>query len=115
MAKITGDIGKENTNQPGFYKKVFQVVAGIPRGKITTYGAVAKACACPKGARAVGNALKNNRDTQKVPCHRVVKNNFELGGYAGGQEKKKKLLIDEGITIKGKYVQNPSEVFFDPE
>ncbi|OGL43317.1 MAG: hypothetical protein A2161_01610 [Candidatus Schekmanbacteria bacterium RBG_13_48_7] len=114
MKKKVVNIGKENLLQPPFYKKVYKVVAKIPSGKVATYGSVAKACGCPKGSRAVGNALHCNRNTSKVPCHRVVKNDFHLGGYAGGIDKKKNLLVSEGIIIDNYKIKNINDVFFDP-
>ena len=107
------DIGQKNEHQPPFYKKVYRIVAKIPKGKVSTYGAVARASGSPKASRAVGNALRCNRDVSKVPCHRVVKNNGTLGGYAGGLNKKEKLLREEGISIKNNIVQNFESVFFE--
>ena len=107
------DIGERNSDQPLFYKKVYAVVAAIPAGKLSTYGAVAAACGCPGGARAVGNALHHNKDTDKVPCHRVVRKNGHLGGYGGGTGKKKKILRKEGIEFKGDIVRDISTVFMD--
>jgi O-6-methylguanine DNA methyltransferase len=61
-----------------------------------TYAEVAKKIGSPKSYRAVGNALNKNPDTKKVPCHRVVRSNGSVGGYAWGTAKKTKLLKAEG-------------------
>jgi len=106
------DIGEKNASQPPFYKQVYGVVAQIPAGKISTYGAVARACKCPGGSRAVGNALHHNRDTAKVPCHRVVRTDGNLGGYAGGIQKKMGLLKNEGIAVEQGRVQGMRNVLF---
>lgn len=74
----------------------------IPKGKVTTYKALAQACNT-KAYRAIGQICKRNPHAPRVPCHRVIKNNGELGGYAFGIQKKIELLKREGVTIvKGK-------------
>ena len=60
-----------------------------------TYARVAKAAGRPNAVRAVGNILNKNRDP-RVPCHRVVRSDGSVGGYAWGSGKKKKILIKEG-------------------
>jgi O-6-methylguanine DNA methyltransferase len=79
-----------------FSEKVYDVVSKIPRGKTMTYKDVAAAAGRPKAARAVGNILNKNRDTKRIPCHRVIRSDGSLGGYAFGAEKKRKLLKEEG-------------------
>lgn len=83
------------------FKKVWEVVSFIPKGKILTYK---KAALIAKVTpRTVGFALNKNRDTKSVPCHRVIASNGDLLGYAfGGQERKKELLLKEGVHIKSK-------------
>lgn len=82
-----------------FNQKVWAVCARIPRGKVTTYGDIAMALGSPRAGRAVGNALNKNPYAPAVPCHRVVGSNGSLTGFAGGLDKKRKLLSDEGVTI----------------
>lgn len=82
-----------------FEEKCYQILKTIPKGKVTTYKAIAKALKS-KAYRAVGNAMnKNPHDTNQYPCHRVIKFNGEIGGYAKGQEAKIKKLKSEGIEI----------------
>jgi methylated-DNA-[protein]-cysteine S-methyltransferase len=90
-----------------FQKKVLDFVKKIPKGKVVTYGEVARAIGHPRSARAVGNALHNNPWPIIIPCHRVVKENGEIGGYVDGKNKKLKFLREEGVLIKkGKCIIN---------
>lgn len=79
-----------------FAEKVYAVVAKIPKGKTMTYKEVAAKIGMPNAARAVGNALNKNPDTTRVPCHRVVRSDGTVGGYAWGTERKAKILKAEG-------------------
>jgi O-6-methylguanine DNA methyltransferase len=79
-----------------FEKKVYEIVKKIPRGKTLTYKQIAVKLGNAGLARAIGNALAKNRDHRIVPCHRVIKSNGEVGGWAWGSEKKKVILIKEG-------------------
>jgi O-6-methylguanine DNA methyltransferase len=84
-----------------FNNSVYAVTALIPAGKVTTYGAIAKAIGSPRAARAVGNALGANTNPITVPCHRVVRADGVLGGYSGGEgpRTKAKLLEREGVKV----------------
>ena len=86
-----------------FKDKVFSVVKQIPRGKVLAYKQVAKLADRPKAWRAVGNILNKNRDS-KVPCHRVVKSDGQIGGYRYGPKRKTSLLKKEGVIINNKRV-----------
>lgn len=83
-----------------FAEKVYSATRRIPRGRVATYKAVARAAANPRAFRAVGNALNKNPYAPKVPCHRVVKSSGALGGFASGCAKKAKMLRVEGVKIK---------------
>lgn len=87
-----------------FQEKVYAQCIKIPKGKVTTYKAIAKKL--NSSPRAVGQALKHNPYAPKVPCHRVIKKNGTLGGYDGKAYNKKKLLMlkKEGIIIKNNRV-----------
>lgn len=76
-----------------FALKVYKVVLTIPLGEVRTYKWVAKKIGRPKAYRAVGQALKNNPYPLIIPCHRVVRSDDEIGGYAFGF-KAKRLLLD---------------------
>lgn len=86
-----------------FEEKVWRACARVPRGRVTTYAEIARAIHAPRAARAVGNALNASPGMPRVPCQRVVKASGELGGFARGSAKKKKLLKREGVkVIRGK-------------
>ncbi len=84
---------------------VYTLLNLIPIGKVTTYGSLAKVLNVHP--RVIGRILAKNRELVKIPCHRVVKSNGELGGYSGGSVKfKAKLLMLEGVKVyerNGKY------------
>ena len=80
----------------GFARRVLAGAARIPYGRVRTYGELAAALGAPRAARAVGNALGANPMPIVIPCHRVVRAGREVGGYAGGPERKAWLLRLEG-------------------
>ena len=85
-------------------KKVLDLVRKIPKGKVTTYKIIAEK-QNSRAYRAVGSALKNNKNPVIIPCHRVINSDGSLGGYKGIRNNKEKsdLLRKEGIEInKGK-------------
>lgn len=86
-----------------FTARVYELAAGIPKGRVATYGQVAALAGNPKAARAVGMAMRNNPSREKVPCHRVVASNGALTGYAFGKgvATKRALLAEEGVTFVG--------------
>jgi O-6-methylguanine DNA methyltransferase len=89
--------------QQNFASKVYKLTAKIPHGQVSTYGNVASALGQPGAARAVGNALNKNPYAPQVPCHRVIRSNGEVGGFAHGPAKKIVMLKKEGVvTNKGK-------------
>lgn len=82
-----------------FSQKCYKLLRKVPRGKVTTYKEIARVLKT-KAYRAVGNAMnKNPFPGSKVPCHRVVKSNGEVGGFASGTRKKISMLRKEGIKI----------------
>ncbi len=86
------------------------MIKKIPRGKVSTYGEIARIL--KTGPRAVGNALHKNPHLIKIPCHRVVKSDGSLGGYVGGGEKKMGLLKKEGILFKKNKIINFVQVIY---
>ena len=89
-----------------FKDKVYKIVSKIPKGKVMTYGQVAKLAGNPKAARAVGLFMKTNPNAPIVPCHRVVAADGSLTGYsgAGGIKRKKEMLLAEGVIFEGEKV-----------
>ena len=71
----------------------------VPKGKVTTYRELAHALGT-KAYRAVGQAMNRNPQLVSVPCHRVIKSNGEVGGYALGIDRKKELLKMEGVQVE---------------
>lgn len=80
-----------------FQLKVWAALQSIPAGEVRTYGELAKEIGHPGAARAVGSANAKNRVAVLVPCHLVLAGGGKLGGYAGGLERKRKLLALEGV------------------
>ena len=92
-----------------FRLSVWKLLQQIPYGTTVTYGQLAKAIAEEKGlahmsAQAVGGAVGHNEISIIVPCHRVVGTNGSLTGYAGGVDKKERLLTLEGVDMKKLFV-----------
>ncbi len=90
---------KKQHNSTEFENKVWQNLKRVPRGRVTTYKALAEVLGYFRAARAVGNALSKNPWAPKVPCHRAVKSNGQIGGYRSGIRKKTVLLKSEGVRI----------------
>lgn len=81
-----------------FQQKVWKALQTIPYGEVRTYGQIAAQIGEPKACRAVGMANHNNPVGIIIPCHRVIGANGKLTGYAGGLDKKEKLLqLEKGI------------------
>lgn len=83
---------------------VYDILVKIPKGKVTTYGDIAKILGHPSASRAVGRMLNKNPNPVQVPCHRVVMSDGNVGGYAFGKAKKKELLKKEGLHITGESI-----------
>ena len=81
-----------------FSQKVYEVVKKIPKGKVLTYKEVAKKAGNVLASRAVGNILNKNYDP-KIPCHRVVRSDGNMGGYNRGAKNKIKILKAEGYLL----------------
>lgn len=88
-----------------FQKSVWKALHHIPKGKVTTYGSLAKKLNT-QGVRAVGTAVGKNPDVPATPCHRVVRADGTIGQYSapGGSAAKIKILKSEGITFNGNKV-----------
>lgn len=82
-------------------KRIYEAVKRIPKGRVATYGQVAKMAGNKKMCRAVGNALHKNPDPQGIPCYRVVNAKGECSGsFAfGGEDAQAKLLMEDGIEV----------------
>ena len=96
--RITRQAGTP-ANHSRFSARVYRIVSRIPKGETLTYKEVARQAGRPKAYRAVGNILHRNPDLKNVPCHRVVRSDGQVGGYAFGSEKKKAILKKEGAIV----------------
>ena len=94
-----------------FSEKCYALLRKVPKGKVTTYKKIANTLGT-RAYRAVGNAMNKNPYAPKVPCHRVVKSNGEVGGFASGTKNKIKILKKEGILIERGKVQNFNKVLY---
>ncbi len=97
-----------------FFQKVYTLTKAIPRGKVTTYGAIARALGEPRKSSSVGWALHANKDP-KVPCHRVVNRNGELAkGFAfGGPYGQKARLKLDGVQVESREIGDKRRYIVD--
>jgi methylated-DNA-[protein]-cysteine S-methyltransferase len=95
--KVDFNIRYDISYFPTFTQKVLKVVASIPYGKTTTYSKIAKRIGRPKASRAVGQAVGSNPLPIVIPCHRVIRKDGSLGGFAYGLNWKRTLLKIENI------------------
>lgn len=105
---------KKNRPVTSFETEVYAATKRIPRGKVSTYKEVASAIGCGS-SQAVGQALKWNPFAPEVPCHRVIRSDLTLGGFAGqvdGPEvlRKQSLLRREGVRITEGRLADPSQL-----
>ena len=93
-------------------EKVYKKLLEVPKGKITTYGELAKAIGLKNGQRVIGKIMNKNPYPVIVPCHRVIKSDGKIGGYAWGEKVKAKMLSNEGIKIKnGKILDEEKSIY----
>lgn len=92
-------------------RRVLELVKKIPRGRVTTYQALARALGRPGAYRAVGNALAKNVYLIKIPCHRVICSDGKVGGYQKGRREKERLLKSEGVLIANGRLVNKKQLF----
>jgi methylated-DNA-[protein]-cysteine S-methyltransferase len=90
---------KISTSKPIRNNDVYDLLLKIPAGKVSTYGDLARALGNPSASRAIGRILGENPNPIKVPCHRVVMSNGQIGGYAYGTARKRQLLEKEGVSL----------------
>lgn len=82
-------------------KRIYEAVKKIPKGKVATYGQIAKMAGNERMSRAVGNALHKNPEPDKIPCYKVVNSKGELASefVFGGRDVQAKLLEADGIEV----------------
>ncbi len=97
-----------------FQEAVWEAISLIPKGRVTTYGAIARYLGTPKAFRAVGTAVGLNPYAPQIPCHRVVRFDGHIGSYSaeGGVGAKIALLESEGLKIVGERIVGFKEYLY---
>ena len=114
LQKILPSGNKEND----FFQQVWELVRQIPKGRVTSYGAIAAALGLKSGARMVGWAMNSSHGQKPVvPAHRVVNRNGQLSGknHFATPTLMQELLEKEGIRIQNDTIINFSQHFWDPQ
>ena len=98
-----------------FQNSVYAALREVPRGRVTTYGFLARRVGCAS-ARAVGQALRKNPFAPEVPCHRVIASDLTIGGFRGGRRgrdvvEKRRMLSKEGVRFVSGRLEEPERVF----
>lgn len=90
-----------------FSEKVLELTRRIPGGKVSTYSEIARALGKPGASRAVGNALRENKCPDRIPCYRVVRADGRVGGYSGIMDSREKAsrLERDGISVRNGKVE----------
>jgi len=92
-----------------FQRRVWAHLQSLPFGTTQSYGEVAKAIGQPNAARAVARACASNRIAVAIPCHRVVREDGDMGGYRWGVERKRALLQREQEGSSARALASPSQ------
>lgn len=105
---------KKNDN---FFERVYTIARQIPYGKVTSYGAIAKALGTVRSARMVGWAMNNCHNMEDVPAHRVVNRKGLLTGkhHFDGTNLMQQLLENEGIKVIDNQIVDFEKHFWQPE
>jgi len=95
-----------------FQAQCYEALKRVPPGMVITYAGLAEMIGRPRAHRAVGSAMNKNPFAPEIPCHRVVKSNGELGGFADDISVKIKRLHEEGVLVCGNKVVDFEKVRF---
>ncbi|MBB1192671.1 cysteine methyltransferase [Flavobacterium sp. SOK18b] len=100
-----------------FFERVYDIVRQIPYGKVTSYGAIAKALGAARSARMVGWAMNASHTLEDVPAHRVVNRNGLLTGkmHFDGTNLMQQLLENEGIVVVDNQIVDFKKHFWQPK
>lgn len=90
---------------------MYEKLLKVPKGKVTTYGELAKAVGLKNGQRAIGRIMNKNPFPVIVPCHRVILSSGKIGGYAWGEKIKTNMLSKEGVQIKKGKILDKDEIY----
>ena len=107
----------EITKNDNFFERVYAIARHIPYGKVTSYGAIAKALGAARSARMVGWAMNSSHNMEDVPAHRVVNRKGLLTGkhHFDGTNLMQQLLESEGIKIVDNQILDLEKHFWEPE
>lgn len=104
------------TKEDNFFERVYGIVRQIPEGKVTSYGAIAKALGAARSARMVGWAMNACHNLDDVPAHRVVNRKGLLTGkhHFDGTNLMQQLLENEGVTVVNNQIIDLEKYFWEP-
>ena len=99
-----------------FFERVYEVVKKIPKGRVTSYGAIAVYLGAARSARMVGWAMNGASKMEEVPAHRVVNRNGLLTGkhHFPGTYVMQQLLEEEGVSVREDKIVDFQKCFWDP-
>ena len=108
---------KLKSNNDNFFERVYEIVRQIPEGKVTSYGAIAKALGAARSARMVGWAMNASHILEDVPAHRVVNRIGMLSGkhHFEGTNLMQQLLESEGIQVVNNQIVDFEKYFWEPK
>ena len=108
---------KEIDKNDNFFERVYEIARQIPEGKITSYGAIAKALGAARSARMVGWAMNASHNQDDIPAHRVVNRKGLLTGkhHFDGTNLMQQLLENEGIVVVDNQIIDFEKLFWQPE
>jgi methylated-DNA-protein-cysteine methyltransferase-like protein len=108
---------ESHTSPDSFFERVYSIVRQIPYGKVTSYGAIAKALGAARSARMVGWAMNASHGLVNVPAHRVVNRKGLLTGkhHFEGTQLMQQLLESEGIKIQNNQIVNFEKYYWEPK
>ena len=103
--------------EANFFERVYEIARQIPEGKVTSYGAIAKALGTARSARMVGWAMNSCHNLEDVPAHRVVNRKGLLTGkhHFDGTNLMQQLLENEGIKVLNNQIVDFEKYFWTPE
>ena len=108
---------KKSKSNDNFFERVYEIVRQIPEGKVTSYGAIAKALGTARSARMVGWAMNASHTIDDVPAHRVVNRIGMLSGkhHFDGTNLMQQLLENEGVEVVDNQIVDFEKHFWKPE
>ena len=109
-------MSNSKSNNENFFERVYEIVRQIPEGKVTSYGAIAKALGAARSARMVGWAMNASHNLDDVPAHRVVNRIGVLSGkhHFDGTNLMQQLLENEGIQVVDNQIIDFEKHFWEP-